>query len=548
MAHLVVLEARQKRIFSIEHARPGRDVLCDALGVVGLEPGRTRGEVRFRIDHQLGKIGFVERLDLGGKRSVAQSKDRRAVLARDAGGFNRDVKTFFNRGGGEHDTRTIAVAAEDRLMQIALLNVGRQTGAWTAPLDVANDEREFGHRCPADCFALQRNPRTGAAGHGEISGVGETKRERNRAQLVFGLNKKSAVFRQLAPERFHDRRPGRDRITGAVTHAGGDQSVGDRLVAIHCDLRWPAGFGLVFKLVLMRQDLADGVSVTGGKRHDGGVDDALIFAGKLFFDQRRQLLDVETKNFCDQTEHKNVFTLVLGRSAQRFHRQAGDRHADVNETFVVEVGLDIVRIVKQHAAFFEKVDVVLITVLIKRDQKIGFVTGREHFARTHADLKNRRSARDGGWNRHISHDVVVAASGQSREKRAGSLNSVLRIAGKANDGVLNIFRAQISAVRTRTGGSRSGLVRRGGFLDCSYVGINRIAHESVLRSQHKVTKVSAFAMLRRDRWRDATERWIGTSAGDAENLAVFDRVELTSSKGLLDPPSGPSLLLVNCYS
>src|SRR5437867_9255778 len=61
-----------------------------------------------------------------------------------------------------------------------------------------------------------------------------------------------------------------------------------------------------------------------------------------------------------------------------------------------------------------------------------------------------------------------------------------------------------------------------------------------------VTKVSAFAMLRRDRWRDATERWIGTSAGDAENLAVFDRVELTSSKGLLDPPSGPSLLLVNC--
>src|SRR5439155_9262744 len=54
---------------------------------------------------------------------------------------------------------------------------------------------------------------------------------------------------------------------------------------------------------------------------------------------------------------------------------------------------------------------------------------------------------------------------------------VLRIAGKANDGVLNIFRAQISAVRTRTGGSRSGLVRRGGFLDCSYVGINRIAHE-----------------------------------------------------------------------
>src|SRR5207248_5633594 len=158
-----------------------------------------------------------------------------------------------------------------------------------------------------------------------------------------------------------------------------------------------------------------------------------------------------------------------------------DRHADINETFVVEVRLNVVRIVKQHAAFFEKVDVVLIAVLIKRDQKIGFVTGREHFARAHADLKNGRSARDGGWNRHISHDVVVAASGQSREKRAGGLNSVLRISGKADDCVVDIFRTKIRAVRRRTtsgsGGWRCRFIRRGGLLDRGYVRINRIAHE-----------------------------------------------------------------------
>src|SRR5207248_1546933 len=104
---------------------------------------------------------------------------------------------------------------------------------------------------------------------------------------------------------------------------------------------------------------------------------------------------------------------------------------------------------KQHAAFFEKVNMVLITVLIKRDQKIGFVTGREHFARAHTDLEDGRSARDVGWNRHISHDVVVATSGQSREKRAGGLNSVLRISGKANDRVVDIFRTKIRAVRGR---------------------------------------------------------------------------------------------------
>src|SRR5207253_8222763 len=111
-----------------------------------------------------------------------------------------------------------------------------------------------------------------------------------------------------------------------------------------------------------------------------------------------------------------------------------------------EVGLDVIRIVKQDAAFFEKVDVVLITVLIKRDEKIGFVTRRQDFARAHADLKNGRSARDGGRDRHISHDVVVASSGQSRQKRAGGLNAVLRIAGEPNHGVLNIFRTQIGAV------------------------------------------------------------------------------------------------------
>jgi hypothetical protein len=82
------------------------------------------------------------------------------------------------------------------------------------------------------------------------------------------------------------------------------------------------------------------------------------------------------ENFRDQAEDENVFALVLGRAAERFNGQAGDRHADVNETFVVEVRLDVVRIVKQDAALAEKIDVVLVTVLIKRDQKIGFITGR----------------------------------------------------------------------------------------------------------------------------------------------------------------------------
>jgi hypothetical protein len=89
-------------------------------------------------------------------------------------------------------------------------------------------------------------------------------------------------------------------------------------------------------------------------------------------------------------------------------------------------------------------------MLIERDQKIGFIASRQHFTGTDADLKDRWSTGDCGRDRHVGHDVLVAASGEAGEKRAGSLNSVLRITSETNHGVLNIFRAQIGTVRTRT--------------------------------------------------------------------------------------------------
>jgi hypothetical protein len=69
--------------------------------------------------------------------------------------------------------------------------------------------------------------------------------------------------------------------------------------------------------------------------------------------------------------------------------------------------------------------VVLVTVLVKRDQKIGFVTRRQHFSRTDAHLKNGRATGNRGRDRHVGHDVVLAAPGQAREECAGGLNAVL---------------------------------------------------------------------------------------------------------------------------
>ena len=93
-----------------------------------------------------------------------------------------------------------------------------------------------------------------------------------------------------------------------------------------------------------------------------------------------QFVGVEVENFRDQAENENVFAFVLSGAAERFHGQTGNGHADVKETFIIEIRLDVVRIVKQDAAFAQESDVVLVTVLVKRHQKIGFIARGQHFA------------------------------------------------------------------------------------------------------------------------------------------------------------------------
>src|SRR5205807_640457 len=167
------------------------------------------------------------------------------------------------------------------------------------------------HRRPTDRFALERDAGSGAAGDGEISGKGKAQCQRNGAELVLGLNEYAAVFWQLGPQDFHDRRPGRDRITGAVAHTGGDQSESDRGIAIHRDLGASASFLDLLKLILPGQDIADRIGIAGLERHHRRVDDALVFAGKFFGDDPLQLVDIETENFRDQAEDENIFALVL---------------------------------------------------------------------------------------------------------------------------------------------------------------------------------------------------------------------------------------------
>ena len=50
MPHLIVLESGQERIFSIENASAGRDVLRDLIELIR-HVRLPRSEIRFRIDH-----------------------------------------------------------------------------------------------------------------------------------------------------------------------------------------------------------------------------------------------------------------------------------------------------------------------------------------------------------------------------------------------------------------------------------------------------------------------------------------------------------------
>src|SRR5688500_4111605 len=79
----------------------------------------------------------------------------------------------------------------------------------------------------------------------------------------------------------------------------------------------------------------------------------------------------------------------------------------------------------------------VVAVLIKCHEHVGPIAGRENIAGAHAHLKDRRPPRNGGRNRHVGHDVLLASTGKPGEKAADGLNSILRIASESNYDVVD---------------------------------------------------------------------------------------------------------------
>ena len=151
----VVLQTGDGGVFAAQHLGAGRRVLGDVIERIRFEIDRTRAQVELGALHQRFEIGLVERLDPGREGRVAEDENRGAVFAGNPPRLNRGVETIFHRGRSQHHAGAVAVSAEDGLVQIALLDVGREAGAWAAALHVHNNERHFGHGGPADRLGFQ---------------------------------------------------------------------------------------------------------------------------------------------------------------------------------------------------------------------------------------------------------------------------------------------------------------------------------------------------------------------------------------------------------
>ena len=440
VAELVVLEARDHRVLPGGDAGAGRRVAGLAVERVRLEVGRPLRAVRPRGDHQRLQVGLVEGLDAGGECLVGEQEHGGRVRAGDADGLHREVEAVLDVLRGQDDARSVAVAAVDRLHQVGLLDVGGHPRGGAAALHVDNHDRHLGHRGPAEGLHLKREAGAGTAGDGDVTGVGEAERGGDGGDLILALHEDAAVLRQLGAEGLHNARPRGDRVTGAVADAGGEEPVGDGRVAIEGDLRSARDGGGAVDGLEAVEEVAQVVLRPGVARVEGEqrvAHDVLVLTAETLADQLGELRHLEVEDARDQPEHVDVLALVLRGAADRLDGAGGDRAGDVGEPIVALDGLHVIRIVEQHATRPQGADVRVVAVLVKRDQHIRPVAGREDVPGAHPHLEDRGSPGDRRGDGHIRHHVLVAAASEAGEKAADRLNPILGIAGEADDDVLD---------------------------------------------------------------------------------------------------------------
>ena len=434
MSEFVVLEAGGDGIFPARDARAGRDVARDAVrrGEVVRLVIRDGREVRRDVLAEVLQVGAGECLDARRNRLVAQDDHRRAEFPRDVHRLDRRVEAVLDARRREHHARAVAVTAEDRDVQVALLLVRRHARARPAALHIDDHHRHLRHRGPAERLGLQRNSRPARSRHRDAAAVAAAERHRDRRDFILGLDERAAVFRQLAAQQFHHLAPRRDRVACAEAHARRDDAEGERLVAAHHHLRRAGVLGML-EMERLHEPL-DLVPVAAVETIQRVLHDRRILSAEALLDQLRELRHIQIKHPRDEPECVDIFPLVAPRPADGLDGEArnGDAHMAISpEEFLVR--LHMIRIIKHDAAALQRTDVVRVAVVVKAQQHIRLIARAQHFAGADAHLENRSPARDGGRDRHERHHILLAAPREPREEAADGLDAVLRIARNADD-------------------------------------------------------------------------------------------------------------------
>ena len=417
-------------------------VRLQAVGHVALvHRGRQPGRVELRAP--VGLLG-------GGQARVGQHDHDHVERLGDAPGGDDRVEAVLDRARRDDHLRGVAVAAEDRGEQIALLDLGRLAGARPAALHVDHDQRDLGHHRQADGLLLERVAGARGDRHGALAGVGRADREGRRGDLVLGLVHHAADLGEDLAEVVRGGGGRRDGVHRADLHAGRHHAQREGHVAVHDHL---AMVGRRRRHVEGQVQVGQRPLVPRGEQGDVGVDE---LAGLLAEGQCDLVAGQVEVELVDRAQHaERVHVLAAPRvgdqlAALPLHRDLDDPVAGGDQQ-VVRLGVGRgdpgVAVVTPHVLEQDRAARLELPgvhpaeqhLLVERDDEVGLVAAVGDRPRAQPDPvaagagdAARRRLDLGGDDLDRPHPV--AGAGRDRAERLpAALGALARVADDLHD-------------------------------------------------------------------------------------------------------------------
>ena len=154
------------------------------------------------------------RLRAVGDEPVGQQDHGGHMLHGQAPGLECVVETVAGRRCRHDDHGALAVAAVERLREVALLGLGRKSRRGAAALYVDHHQRQLSHHGQSQRLALERQAGARGGRHGEVAGIGGTDGRADSRDLVLGLYGLHAEVLALG-QLLEDNRGRGDRVRAA---------------------------------------------------------------------------------------------------------------------------------------------------------------------------------------------------------------------------------------------------------------------------------------------------------------------------------------------